>query len=87
MRAKLKEYLPESYRTCFLEEKLDQILRLTQDCNSTLKEIELRCESRRVDDPMVEVDIFVHPDVNSVIDSTTVGEHLEFLAMTHQNSF
>jgi len=46
MRSKLREiYFLEHYKQRLLEEKLDQILKLTRDCNSALKRIELQSKS------------------------------------------
>ena len=48
-----------------LRRKLDQILKLTQNCNSALKRIELQSDSRHVDNLMAEDDIFVSFEVTS----------------------
>jgi len=69
------KYLPEYYRQRLLDEKLDQILKLTQDCNFTLKRIELQSESRHVDNLMAEDDIFVSPEVTSPPIPTDVHTH------------
>ena len=46
MKSRLRDkYFPEYYRQYLLNEKLDQILKLTQDCNFPLKRIELQSES------------------------------------------
>ena len=46
MKSRLRDkYFPEYYRQYLLNEKLDQILKLTQDCNFSLKRIELQSES------------------------------------------
>ena len=64
-----------------------------------MKRIELRSESRHVDDPMAENDIFISSEVTRVIDITVVettlttltilsyslySEPLKFLTMIHQ---
>jgi len=60
MKSRLRgKYLPEYYKQCLLDEKLDQKLKLTQYCNSALKRIELQSESWHIENLMSENDIFV----------------------------
>ena len=62
-------------RQRLLDEKLDQILELTQDCNFTLKRIELQSESQHVDNLMAEDDIFIYPGVTGSPIPTDVHTH------------
>ena len=75
MKSRLRDkYLSEYYTQHLLDEKLDQTLRLTQNCNFALKRIELQSESRYVDNLMAE-DIIISPEVTSSHIPTDVHTH------------
>ena len=76
MKNRLRDkYLLEYYKQHLLDEKLDQTLKLTQDCNSALKKIKSQSESQHVDNLMVENDIFVSPEITSPPIPTNVHTH------------